>query len=116
VLRFLADEDLNGHIIRGLLRAIPEIDLMSVDELGLLSATDAAVLAVAAEHQRIVITHDAKTMPRHAVERLNAGEPMPGLIVCPQRVSVGVAIENLVLIAECSEADDLRNRVVYLPL
>jgi hypothetical protein len=40
----------------------------------------------------------------------------PGLILIPQtRISIGQAIESLVLLAEVLEAADLENRVCLLP-
>ena len=43
-IRLLADENFNGGIIRGLLRRNPEVDLVRVQDVGLLGADDPAVL------------------------------------------------------------------------
>jgi len=114
--RFLADENLNFDIVRGLLRRMPDLDLLRVQEVGLAGATDPVVLAWAAEAGRIVISHDVSTMIRFAIERLSAGQLMAGLVVVPCGLQAGMAIEDLHLIAECAEDEEVRGRVLYLPL
>jgi predicted nuclease of predicted toxin-antitoxin system len=58
VIRFLVDEDFNNDLVRGLLRRVPEADLVRVQDLGLRGATDDTVLARAAAEGRVVLTHD----------------------------------------------------------
>ena len=41
---------------------------------------------------------------------------MPGVIVVLQSLGVGAAIDNLVLVAECSSSEDWNDQVRYLPL
>jgi len=41
---------------------------------------------------------------------------MPGVIEISQDVPIGEAIEELVLIAECSLENEWQNQVIYLPL
>lgn len=55
-------------------------------------------------------------MPRYAYERVGRGEAVPGLIVVPQVLSVGRAIEDLVLLVELSTDEDLVDQVMFLPL
>jgi hypothetical protein len=112
----MTDEDFNGHIVRGVLRVLPNLDLVRIQDIGLLSASDAEILEAAATDGRILLTHDAKTMPMHAYDRVRAGEPFPGLMVCPQSLEIGRAVEELSLLAEDSEEGEWENRVVYLPL
>jgi predicted nuclease of predicted toxin-antitoxin system len=78
MLRLLADENFNGDIVRGLLRRLPELDLVRVQDVGLATQEDPQILAWAAEHERIVLTHDRATMADYAYERIVAGEPMAG--------------------------------------
>ena len=49
MLLFLADENLKGALTRGLLRRQPNLDLVRVQDAGLLGAADPEVLAWAAE-------------------------------------------------------------------
>lgn len=116
MLRLMTDEDFNGRIIRGVLRVLPELDLLRVHDVDLLSTPDAEVLEAAATDGRILLTHDAKTMPEWAYDRVRSGKPMPGMFVCPQSLKIGDAVEDIVLLAECSDEGEWENQVVYLPL
>ena len=76
---------------------------------------DPLVLAFAARHGRVLVSHDVNTMPRHFREFISA-QSSPGLILIPQRLAIGAAIEELALVWECTEDTELLNRLMYLPL
>ncbi len=78
MLRFLADENFKGDIVRGLLRRSPDLDFVRVQDIGLIGADDPAVVAWAAERGRIILTHDRATLPDFAYERVAANGQMPG--------------------------------------
>ena len=61
------------------------------------------------------VTHDLKTVPRHAYTRVAAGELMPGIIAVPDALPIGQAIEQLQIVVECSGENDMENQVLYLP-
>jgi len=115
MLRLLADENLNGHIVRGLHRRLAGLDLVTVQSLGLAGADDPAVLAKAAEQGRILVTQDVPTMTRFAFERVDAGLPMPGIIEIVTGASLGAIIDDLALVIEASQPEDLEGQVIYLP-
>lgn len=75
MLKLLADENFNSSIFRGLLLRRPELDLVRVQDISLYGAEDAAVLEVAAQQNHTLLTHDYKTIPRFAYERIEAGLP-----------------------------------------
>jgi hypothetical protein len=116
MLRMLADENFRGAIVRGLTERRTTIDLVRVQDVGLRQQADEVVLNWAAENNRIVLTHDRSTMPDRAYERMVHGLRMPGMFVIDDRRQVRAAIEELLLIDECSEMIDWSERVVYLPL
>jgi predicted nuclease of predicted toxin-antitoxin system len=116
MVRFLADENLNGDIVRGLLLRRPDLDLERVRDVGLGEADDPAVLAYAAARGRIIVTHDRATMPDFAYARVEAGQPMPGVLVVPDRMAVRQAIDELLLIDGGSEQAEWSGLVLYLPL
>jgi len=116
MLRFLADENLKGDITRGLSRREPGLDLVRVQDVGLLGTQDPEVLAWAAEHGRILLSHDLATIPDFAYERIAASVSMPGVFVVPRRLSTRQAIEEILLLAACSEPSEWAGRVLYLPL
>jgi hypothetical protein len=116
MIRFLSDEDFNRRIVRGLRRHLPLLDIVRVQEVGLTTRPDTEVLEWAANENRVVLTHDVTTMSKHAFDRVKRESAMPGVIEVSQDVPIGEAIEELVLIAECSLENEWRNQVIYLPL
>jgi hypothetical protein len=115
--RYLTDEDFDNDVLRGLVRRLPELDVLRVQDVGLAGADDPVILEWAAQQERILLlTHDAKTMPDHAYARLRAGQRVSGVCVISQAVPIGQAIEGLMLIIECSVREDWDNQVRYLPL
>jgi hypothetical protein len=116
VLRLAADEDFNNHIVLGVQRRNPGVDIVRVQDAGLLGAGDPRVLEWAAVEGRVLFTHDTNTMTAHAYQRINAGEPTPGLFAVPQDMPIGDAIEDMLLIAECSFDGEYEGEIRYLPL
>ena len=116
MLRFAADENFNGDIIRGLLRRKPDLDVVRMQDVGLSGADDGTVLEWAALQGRVVITHDVSTLTKHAYDRVSAGQPMRGVFEVGSNVSIGRAIDDLLLLAECSHDGEWEGQVRYLPL
>jgi uncharacterized protein DUF5615 len=116
VLPLVSDENFNGDIVRGLLRRSPELDLVRVQDVGLSGTDDPAILEWAAGAGRIVLTHDRRTVPRFAYERLQAGLPLPGVFVVDDSAPVGKMIEEILLAVECGGAEDWKDQVTYFPL
>ena len=52
----------------------------------------------------------------HAEQLVRRGEPMAGLIVVPQSLGIGRAIDDLELIVECYSESEMRNTIKRLPL
>ncbi len=115
-LRFLADEDLDNDILRGILRRLPSVNLVRVQDVGLSGAADPQVLAWAAQENRVLLTHDVSTMTAHAKIRVSGGQPMPGVFAIPQDVPIGIVIDELILLAECSLENEWAEQVRFLPL
>lgn len=115
-MRLLADENFNNDTLRGLLRLIPDLDYVRVQDTEIYEADDPVVLEWAARENRILLTHDVKTMAGFAYERVAAGLPMPGVIEVNSDLPIGQAIEHLLVVIEVSEPGELENRVVFVPL
>jgi len=116
MLALLIDENLNHRILRGLLRSVPHLDYTLAATAGLKGAGDPAVLELAARENRLLVTHDLRTIPKHAYERVKAGLAMPGVIAVPDDLPIGRAIEDLALLVECAAPSELQSLVVYMPL
>ena len=116
MIGLLADENFNNNIVRGVRLRDPDIDLVRVQDVGLSGADDPTVLEWAAEQQRILLTHDVATITAFAYERVRAGQPMPGVLEVGRSVAVRSAIDDIVLLASCSEDGEWEGKVQYLPL
>lgn len=116
MLALAADENFNNDIIRGLLRRNPDLDLVRVQDAGLSGAHDSAVLAWAAKENRVLITHDVSTITVHAHRRVCEGKQMPGVFEVSRSVPVKVAIEDILLLAQCSMDGEWEGQIRYLPL
>lgn len=115
MLILAADENFNNNIVRGLLRRRPDIDIIRIQDVGLSGVDDPAVLAWAAEEGRILLTHDVSTITRFAYERIEAGLPMPGVFAVSLAVSLGRAIDDLLLLVECSLENEWEGQIRYVP-
>jgi hypothetical protein len=114
--RFLADHDINEHIVEGLLRREPLVEMIRARDIDMHGSADAELLQHAAEQGLIVVSHDVNTMPAAAYARLDSGMAMAGLLLSAQLAPVAPVIESLVLIWSASEAEEWQGVVAYLPL
>src|SRR5437868_10149460 len=117
MLRLASDADVRGEILRGLRRRLAEIDLVRAQDALPEGTPDPEILAWAAAENRVLITNDRNTMVGFAYQRVAAGEAVPGLIVTTNEQSIGSAIDDILVIAECMSEEEIRDQVVvFLPL
>jgi hypothetical protein len=116
MIRLAADENFDNDILRGLYLQYPDLDLIWVQDTEMFQKDDPTVLGWLAKEVRILLTHDVKTMPNYAYQRVKLGLPMFGVIIVRKQMPVGQAIEELLTILGASEASEWENRVVFLPL
>lgn len=116
MIKLAADENFNNDILRALLRRCPSLDIVRVQDAGLSGADDPAVLAWAAQEQRVLLTHDVSTMTRYSYERVKRQLPMPGVFEVPTNLMIRAAVEDLLLLAQCSRTGEWEGQVRYLPL
>jgi len=115
-MRFLADENFDNRIVHGLIRRVPELEIVRVQDTDVAEADDPEVLAWAAKYGYILLTHDYATMAGFAYDRVRAGLLMPGVFEISQDMPVGQAVADLVLVVQLSFANEHEGRVVYFPL
>jgi hypothetical protein len=113
---WLADENFNNDIVRGLLRRRPGLDIVRVQDVGLRSAPDDKVLAWAANERRLLLTHDVSTVTAYAYQRVRDGLRMPGVFEVRRDVPIATVIDDVLLLDEFSEPDEWEGQVRYLPL
>jgi hypothetical protein len=71
-------------------------------------------LQLAAGDKRVLVSRDAKTMPHHFAAFV-VGRSSPGVILIPASVTIGGAIEELLMIWRSWSAEDIKNQIWWLP-
>jgi hypothetical protein len=115
MLRLLSDEDFPGAVVNGLLQRVPDLDLVRVQDVGLMGTPDPDILEWAAANDRILVSGDRSTLSVYAWDRVAGGLFMPGVFLLRRSTSVARAIDALELIALSSEHHEWVNQVVYIP-
>ncbi|HEX3052488.1 MAG TPA: DUF5615 family PIN-like protein [Aggregatilineaceae bacterium] len=115
-MRFAADENFNGHILDRLRQTFEELDVVRIQDTSCYGASDPAVLEWAAQEERILLTHDVQTLVSYAYERIEQGLPMPGVILVPNTLVIGLAFNDLEILIGVGQPEDFENRVIFIPL
>jgi uncharacterized protein DUF5615 len=116
MLRLAADENLNNDIVRGLVRRRPDLDIVRIQDANLSGEIDPLILQWCADNNRVLLTHDVKTITKHAYERVASGKSMPGIIEIPRDLPLGAAIDDILELAQYSLDGEWEGRILYLPL
>lgn len=116
MIRLLLDEHIEKSILTGVLRRMPDADILNVQTANLQGMSDPSLLEWALLENRILVSRDAATMIDFAYQRLIAGQPMAGLFAVSSTMSIGRVIEELIVILNCSTASDWKDKVTHLPL
>lgn len=114
-MRFLADENFNNDIVRGILRRIPAADITRVQDTALGGVDDNALLAYAATNHYILLTHDVNTLRGLFYIRVNAGLPVPGVFLVRKQTPIGRVVEALELVILASDEADWVGKITFLP-
>ena len=116
-MKWLADENFDNDILRGIRRRVAGFDVVRAQDVAEISGLDdPAVLAWATTNDRVVLTHDLSTMipaMQEQVKRLASCSP---IVFVRDSLPVGLVIEEILLLDECSIETDWAAGVIYLPL
>ncbi len=94
VIRFLADENFRKAIVIGLSKRQPRVDIVSVQDLEIRGIADEDLLMRAAEEERVLLSHDVRTMPMFFSSAVASGG-CAGVILIRQRAPIGAAVLEL---------------------
>jgi predicted nuclease of predicted toxin-antitoxin system len=115
-IRIFADNNFHRAILLGVIQRIIDIDVETARQAGLETASDEVILEYAATQNRVLLTHDAASMTVAAYNRLQQGKSSPGVIIVPQYLNIGRAIDEIATVLVASLPGELENRVIWLPL
>ena len=110
-IKFQADNDLNARIIEAVRRLNHTIDFQTAVHVGFHTGTiDPEVLRLAAEDNRVLVSHDLRTLPWHFASVIET-QNSPGVIIVSQSLPVGDAANWLHLIWEAARPEEYVNRI-----
>ena len=95
MIRFLADEDFDGHVISGVRRRYPEVQIQTIQELGMSGTPDPDILEWATQRNLIVLSRDVNTMTAFAQDRIRRGLPLSGVLLAHDWMSRGTIIDQI---------------------
>ena len=108
------DVHIPGTILRGL--RLVGVEVLTAQEDGRARSSDPDLLDRSTELSRILVSSDRDLLVE-AARRQRVGIRFAGLVhVHPARVTIGVAIRDLELIAKVERLEEFRDRVEFLPL
>ena len=110
-IRFQADADLNLDIVKAVRQQEPAIDFASAADSQLRGVKDPELLELAAVANRVLVSHDRRTMLDHFRTRLAAGKSSPGVLIVSQGASIGLVAEAIVYIWSMSDPSELSNQI-----
>jgi len=116
MIRFLADENFNNHIIRGLRLRNNQIDIVRIQDIGLSGADDPTILDYALKADRVLLTQDLETIPKFAYERVEAGLNIPAIILAKKDLLIAQVIDEILMIFDCCNEFELKGKIFYLPI
>ena len=106
-VRYYVDEHIGNAVVQGLRQR--GVDILTVVEAGMSSATDDAQLAFALKAGRVIFTQDGDFLRLAA-----SGVSHAGVVYAPQGTSIGPIVRGLLLIHNVLSAEELMDRIEYI--
>ena len=116
-IRFLLDENLSKQIKFAVLRKNSLINILCVGAQNAPSfgTLDPEILLYVEQSQRLLITDNRKSMPRHLEDHWSTKRIIWGLLWVRPKTSIGELAETIYLLWEASEAQEWINVVDWIP-
>ncbi|MDF5728104.1 MAG: DUF5615 family PIN-like protein [Rhizonema sp. PD38] len=116
-LRFLLDENLSPKLKAAALRLNSAIDILRVGDPDApsLGTLDPDILCYLELSQRVLVTDNRKSIPRHLEEHWEAGGHIWGLVWLRPSGTIGSWAEALFLIWDTTEAEEWLDKIDWIP-
>ena len=116
-MKWLADENFRGAIVRGLQRKSPALDIVRAQDVReILGQDDRVLLSFATAEGRVVATHDVSTMIPAMYEQTRLQSRCAPIVLVPDSLPVAAAVDDLLLLDACATEEDWAAGVIYIPL
>ncbi|RKU18653.1 hypothetical protein C6500_12640 [Candidatus Poribacteria bacterium] len=116
--RFLIDENISPQYRTQLLYHEPSLRVLVIGDEGTPAkgTSDPEILVWCEQNQFSLITNNRESMPQHLSDHIAAGHHVPGIFTINRKVSMGLIIDQLLLIAGASDEDEYMDAITYIPL
>ena len=117
-VRYLLDEHVDPRLRTQLIRQVPGLVVWMIGDPGAprRGTSDPDILLWCEANGFTLVTSNRRSMPGHLQAHLAAGRHVPGILVLPPDMTIGVVLEQLLLVWGASEAEEYRDLLLYLPL
>ena len=118
MIKYLLDEHIPSAYRAQLLRHEPELAVWMIGDAGAPAkgTPDPDILRWCGQNDFALVTNNRKSMPRHLADHLAEGGHVQGIFTIDLNKPMGVALEELILIAVASYEGEFADRIVYVPL
>jgi len=106
-IKFYADEHVPRAVVSGLRHR--GLDILTIQEAGMMSASDEEHLKLAASQGWVILTQDDDFLRLHV-----SGVKHSGIVYAPRQMPIGDMIRGLMLIYQVLDASDMHNHVEFL--
>lgn len=116
--RYLLDENISGVYRTQLLHHEPSLTVLMIGDEGapVRGTSDPEILRWCERNDFNLVTNNRRSMPQHLDDHLAAGHHVPGIFTINLEVSIGLIIEEIILIAGASHENEFLDQIVYVPL
>ena len=116
--RYLIDENISPKYRTQLLYHEPSLTVLVIGDEGAPAKgiSDPEILMWCEQNQFSLITNNRESMPQHLSDHLSAGHHVPGIFAINLQMPMGEIIDQLLLIAGASDADEYIDQITYIPL
>lgn len=116
-VKWLADENFDNAIVRGLLRQAHALDIIRAQDVPEISGQDdRTLLKFATAEERVVMTHDVSTMVPARREQMRIESRCAPIVLVPDSLPIGAAVEDLLILDRCAIENDWAAGIIYIPL
>ena len=116
-VKYLLDENMEPYYRQHLSRREPQLIVWEIGDPGVppKSTKDPAILLWCEANDFVLVTQNRASMPVHLTDHLAQGRHIPGIIVLNTHLPVGETVQQLILLACASFADEFRDQIIHLP-
>jgi len=116
-IRFLLDENRSPLLAHAVRRRNPAIDVLRVGDAGAppLHTLDPELLLYCERDQRLLVTNNRHSMPKHIADHLAVGHHHWGVFRLSREMSLGPLSEQLHLLWSASEAEEWIDQFEWIP-